>query len=143
MQTNLSGAIVTESGSRKNVDLVLQAIAAVGAGDAESFLGAFAADIDYRLIGSTPVSARGQGIDGWTKLVLRVGDFLSEPVKLDVSNIIAAGDFVVTEATGDAVTTTGKRYANEYCLIWQLRDGKIVRFTEYCDTDLINTVLSR
>lgn len=143
MQDNPTSSAVTDAGSRKNVDLVLQAIAAAGAGDAESFLGAFAADIDYRLIGSTPVSACGHGIDGWTKLVLQVGEYLSEPVKLDVTNIIAAGDFVVTEATGEAVTTTGKRYANEYCLVWRIRNGEIVKFTEYCDTDLINTVLCR
>ncbi len=56
---------------------------------------------------------------------------------------IAEGDIVVVEARGDMVTQAGVRYDNEYCLIFRLRDGKIVEMTEYCDSVLTEAVLGK
>ena len=52
-----------------------------------------------------------------------------------------AGEWVFTEAVGHGVTKRGHDYDNSYCLVWQVRDGKIIRFVEYCDTELVSTVL--
>ena len=50
---------------------------------------------------------------------------------LTVNTVLADGDRVVVEAEGHAVTGDGKPYANQYCFVVTLRDGKIVQFNEY------------
>src|SRR3979409_2051597 len=40
-------------------------------------------------------------------------------------NFIAEGDYVVVEARGDNLTTTGVRYDNPYCMVWRLEDRRI------------------
>jgi ketosteroid isomerase-like protein len=54
---------------------------------------------------------------------------------------IADGDFVVVEARGDMVTKAGVPYANDYCLVYRLQDGRIVEMTEYNDSILCERVL--
>lgn len=54
---------------------------------------------------------------------------------------IAGDDVVVVEARGDNVTTEGLRYDNEYCLVFQLEDGKIKEIREYCDSILTEKAL--
>jgi len=56
-------------------------------------------------------------------------------------NFIAEGDYVVVEARGDNVTTTGVRYDNQYCMVWRVEDGKIKMIKEYCDSALVERVL--
>jgi ketosteroid isomerase-like protein len=51
-------------------------------------------------------------------------------------NIFADGDHVIVEARGAMMTRTGKKYDNEYCLIYRFEDGKIVEVREYCDSVL-------
>ncbi|MHC2621616.1 ketosteroid isomerase-like protein [Bradyrhizobium huanghuaihaiense] len=54
---------------------------------------------------------------------------------------IADGDIVVVEAKGDNVTPEGVRYDNDYCLVFQLEDGKIREIREYCDSVLTEKAL--
>ena len=57
------------------------------------------------------------------------------------ARFIADGDVVVIEARGEMTSKTGVPYNNEYCLIYRLRDGKIVEITEYNDSALCERVL--
>ncbi len=93
--------------------------------------------------GSTPISGRWNTRDGFIEYATLVFSYLSMPVRLEVKNVIAAGDWVVTECSGHGVTRDGVDYDNVYCLVWRVQRGKIVRFTEYCDTDLVRQVLCR
>lgn len=54
---------------------------------------------------------------------------------------VAEGDIVIVEARGDNVTTSGVRYANEYCFVFRLENGKILEIKEYCDTELVTKAL--
>ncbi|MES2951401.1 MAG: hypothetical protein V4858_22950 [Pseudomonadota bacterium] len=45
------------------------------------------------------------------------------------------------QARGSNLTHDGQRYDNDYAFIIHFRDGKIARYEEYCDTDLIARVL--
>ena len=44
-------------------------------------------------------------------------------------------------AKGKGLTRDGQRYDNDYAFVIHFRDGKIARYEEYCDTDLIARVL--
>lgn len=74
-------------------------------------------------------------------MVTNVAKYLDVLITIKVFNFIAAGEWVVTEANGHGVTKKGRDYNNRYCHLWQVRNGKIVKFIEYNDTDLVNRVL--
>ena len=54
---------------------------------------------------------------------------------------IADGDLVVIEARGEMTSKQGVAYNNHYCLIYKLRNRKIVEMTEYQDSTLCERVL--
>jgi len=55
--------------------------------------------------------------------------------------LIDGGDVIVLQAKGRNLTRDGKRYDNDYAFVIHFRDGKIARYEEYCDTELIARVL--
>jgi len=55
--------------------------------------------------------------------------------------VIDGGNIVVVQARGRNLTRDGKRYDNDYVFVIHFQDGKIVRYEEYCDTELIARVL--
>ena len=57
------------------------------------------------------------------------------------TRVIDGGDIVVVQARGKNLTREGRRYDNDYVFVIHFRDGKIARYEEYCDTDLIARVL--
>jgi len=127
--------------SRSADDVVRTAIDALNNGDAVAFLGSFSDDLHFRMPGTTPVSGETRGLDAFTQVVTGVANYLSVLITIRVTNFISCGDWVVTEADGHGVTKAGKDYDNHYCHLWHVKDGKIDKFTEYNDTDLIMRVL--
>jgi ketosteroid isomerase-like protein len=57
------------------------------------------------------------------------------------TRVIDSGDVIVVQATGKNLTRDGKRYDNDYVFVIHFSDGKIAKYEEYCDTDLIERVL--
>jgi hypothetical protein len=57
------------------------------------------------------------------------------------TRLIDGGDVIVLQARGRNLTRDGKRYDNDYAFVIHFRDGKIARYEEYCDTELIARVL--
>jgi hypothetical protein len=54
---------------------------------------------------------------------------------IDVRRIVAAGDAVLVEARyRGTVNATGKSLDAQVAHVWDLRDGKVVRFQQYTDT---------
>ena len=77
------------------------------------------------------------------KLIDPVTDLLVSLGSVDVTNMIAEGDYVVVEQQAkDRMTKTGKPYNNTYCMVYKILDGKVQQVTEYCDTALAKSVFS-
>jgi ketosteroid isomerase-like protein len=57
------------------------------------------------------------------------------------TRLIDGGDVIVVQARGKNLTHDGQRYDNDYVFVIHFEGGKIVRYEEYCDTDLIARVL--
>lgn len=55
-------------------------------------------------------------------------------VALDFHGFYAEGDRVIVEETMTATLANGNRYSNDYCFVFELRDGVIHRVREYMDT---------
>ena len=122
-------------------EVVQRCIDALNGGNAEGFLGCFSPELEFDMPGTTPVSGKTRGLTAFTEVVTNVAKYLDVLITIKVFNFIAAGEWVVTEANGHGVTKKGKDYNNRYCHLWQVRNGKIVKFIEYNDTDLVNRVL--
>ena len=55
--------------------------------------------------------------------------------------LIDGGDVIVLQARGKNLTRDGQRYDNDYVFVMHFREGKIAKYEEYCDTELIARVL--
>ena len=69
-----------------------------------------------------------------------LGPLLAEGRRTIAHRFIADGDHVVVEGVGEMRTKAGVPYNNDYCLIYRLKDGKIVEIREYCDLALTEKV---
>lgn len=58
-----------------------------------------------------------------------------------IHNVWAADDRVIVEWEGNALTSEGKAYNNQYCFIFRMREGRISEVTEYFCNVLADTVL--
>jgi hypothetical protein len=48
--------------------------------------------------------------------------------------VVAEGDVVVVEHRLSAILPNGRTYVNDYCFVYEVRDGKVWRIREYMDT---------
>jgi uncharacterized protein len=110
-------------------------------GDTEGFLGLLAKDISWTNIGSMKFSGTYVGKDELTaRLIGPLFGQLKDGITATIHNMIAEGDFVVVQLTGQAETKEGRPYNNTYCHVFRIRDGEIVEVTEYLDTELVTSV---
>jgi ketosteroid isomerase-like protein len=111
-------------------------------GDGRPFLDVFAEDASWTIMGAT----------GWSKtyrgkpailgdLIAPLRRALAPPLKIHARRFIDAGDIVVVEARGQNVTCDGRPYENEYCYVFEFRDGRVAALTEYADTELFRSAL--
>jgi ketosteroid isomerase-like protein len=68
------------------------------------------------------------------ELAGQLDTLFSGPVTMTVDTLTAEGDRVAMEARSHAKIVDGGVYENIYHLLFVIREGKIVQFTEYCDT---------
>ncbi|QLC22793.1 nuclear transport factor 2 family protein [Parasphingopyxis sp. CP4] len=130
------------SDSADNKALMTKAFDGLAKGDPSHFMPLFSDDIEWQVMGSSAWSKHAKGLEAVERdlvgpLFARfAGPYLTIP-----ELILADGDRVVVLARGDAETVDGKRYDNDYCFIFTLRDGKIVGVREYMDTILADAAL--
>jgi ketosteroid isomerase-like protein len=58
----------------------------------------------------------------------------TDAVSVRFRGFYADGDTVVVEETMNATLANGNQYSNDYCFVFELRDGLIYRVREYMDT---------
>jgi uncharacterized protein len=60
---------------------------------------------------------------------------VSKPFQVEIRRMLADGDFaVVQQRIIGTAKATGKPYDNQYCWVYEVRDGRIVAMEEYADT---------
>ena len=115
-------------------------------GDVPAVLGAFAADIDWRLAESHPYQPSGipwVGPDAVLQnLFLRIGSdwdgFTVQPRRFH-----DAGETIVVEGryTGRH-KPSGKPLDIQFCHLWRIRDGKVAGFQQYTDTARLQEIMN-
>ncbi len=59
---------------------------------------------------------------------------LSQPLSVEVQDMIVADDRAVVRQRITATAKNGKPYQNDYCWVYECADGRITRMHEYADT---------
>lgn len=126
--------------TEQNKETVLKFLDAMSNGDSASAATCLAPDA-YTL-------AKGHGKFGGVRrydTILGTIDafeqLLPTGLGVDVKTVVADGDKVVVEFEGNATTSQGKSYCNEYCMVFTLEDGRIKQVNEYFCTIHADEVL--
>jgi uncharacterized protein len=136
--------IIALTATAENKKLMQDLFDRVAEGDRTVFADHLADDVVMRVTGQYSWSRTFEGKAALLKeLYGYLRQIMAEPRRTIPLQIIADGDHVVVEARGEMTTKTGVPYNNEYCLIFRLRQGKIVEMREYCDSVLTETVLGK
>jgi ketosteroid isomerase-like protein len=127
-----------------NKKLIETIFAGAAAGDRTLLVGSLADDVTMRVTGQNSWSQTFKGKEALLRdLYGYLGTLVAEGRRTIAQRFIADGDHVVVEAVGEMRTKAGVPYNNEYCLIYRLKDGKIVEFREYCDSALTEKILGK
>ena len=128
--------------AEENRKLMQEIFARVAVGDGSLFVDHLADDVVMRVSGQYSWSRTFTGKGSVLRdLFGTVRERTTGTRKTIPLHFIADGDLVVVEARGEMTSKQGVPYNNEYCLIYRLRDRKIVEFTEYQDSTLCERVL--
>ena len=127
----------------QNKQLMQEIFSELSKGNTEPFRDAMADDFHWTIIGSTEWSGTYRGKHAvLTELMAPLFAQFAERYTNTADRLIAEGEHVVVQCRGRVTTKAGKAYNNTYCYVCRLADGKLRELTEYCDTDLIATVLA-
>lgn len=124
-----------------NAQLVSDVFAEIAKGNGVPFWEACHQDVVWRTIGEGSWSGEFSGKQSIIDEVFRpLNRVLAERGTIP-TRVVDGGDVVVLQAKGKNQTRAGQRYDNDYVFVIHFKDGKIVRYEEYCDTELIARVL--
>ncbi|WP_338243254.1 nuclear transport factor 2 family protein [Aurantiacibacter hainanensis] len=127
-----------------NRALLTEAFAKLEHGDPSAFLPLFDESITWRVMGTSNWSKEVSGLANVERdLMGPLFARFAGPYRNIPELVLADGDHVVVLARGHAETVDGKVYANEYCFVFRLAEGKIVEVREYLDTRLADAVLGQ
>lgn len=127
-----------------NREIVQAALDAVTRGDIDALMNTLADDVKWTFFGSHRFAGTFHGKDALlTGLFAVIGEVLEDGIRLDVRSISADGERVVVEAKGRARSKQGLEYNNDYCLVFDLADGRIRHVREYLDTALVTRVFGQ
>ena len=121
--------------AKQSVEIVEGAYAAFARGDVPGVLAAMADDIEWHEAEGMPYGGVHRGGDAvvrnvFAPLAADIHDFTVTPIELIPSGETVA---VVARYTGTG-KSTGKEMDLEVVHVWDVRDGKIVRFRQFADT---------
>ncbi len=123
-----------------NQTLARDFLAALSRADVEWVGRHYADDMQLWTAGSLPFSGsrgKAEALQGMPLIL----DLFPEGLEFTVKAMTAEGDRVAIEATSRGTTARGDLYEQEYHFLMRARDGLIVEFREYMDTELARKVL--
>ena len=120
-----------------SIDVVKGIYEAFGRGDVGAVLGAFDAAIDWREADGF-LYADGNPYIGPQAIAEGVFQRIitdAEGFNLTVENVIDGGDTIVAQGRyRGTMKKTGTPVDAQFAHVWNVRDGKVVRFQQYTDT---------
>ena len=100
----------------------------------------YADDVRLWVTGTLPFSGE-QDKAGALASMPAVLDLFPKGLAFSIRSMVAEGDAVAIEANSSGETFRGEQYEQEYHFLMRARDGKIVEWKEYMDTEHARKVL--
>ena len=128
------------SDTERNKAVTRRFFEAMSAGDVATIIDSYADDGYCQTMGRTLISGKfsKEQIAGAAGHIFTI---FPKGITFTIKEMTAEGDRVAVEATSLGEHVSGKTYSNEYHFLVRLRDGKIVAFKEYMDTELVTDIL--
>jgi ketosteroid isomerase-like protein len=125
-----------------NLETVRNIYQAFGRGDVPSVLAALAPDVSWTEAEGFPYRGTYVGPDAVLKNVfMRLGTEW-EGFSVVPHEFVAQGDTVVCLGQySGKYNATGKSFSAPYAHVWNLRNGKVVRFRQFTDTAVVQSAL--
>ncbi len=127
--------------STSKAELVRTAFRDWERGSNRAFFALVAADVTWRVIGSTPLSGTYEDRKTFLAATAPLVGALAEPIMATVLAVHDAGDTVVLQWHGSSRGVNGRPYEQDYCWVIGFRGDEIVDVTAYLDTALINDII--
>ena len=125
-----------------NVATIERVYDALAARDVSAIQELFAPDVTIRQSPELPWGGDYEGLDGAFTFFLTLVEHIESQVTTE--SLFAAGDHVVqTGRTRGTVRANGASFDIPEVHVWQLRDGKVVRYQVYIDTPAMLDALGR
>jgi ketosteroid isomerase-like protein len=124
----------------ENKRVIERFFGAMSRGDVEAIVDAYAQDGTLQTMGGTLIS----GVFDRSHIAEAAGrifEIFPDGIRFTIHAMTAEEDRVAIEAESLGRHVSGKQYNNRYHFLARLRDGKIVSFKEYCDTEHITDVI--
>jgi ketosteroid isomerase-like protein len=121
--------------SSSNVDTIRGCYEAFARGDGEAAVAPFAEDIEWTEAAGFPTAGTYHGVPAVVENVF--GPILSDwdGFRIEIERLLDAGDSVVMVGTYRGTwRATGKAMSARAVHVWDLRDGKAIRFEQFVDT---------
>ncbi|MEV0688116.1 nuclear transport factor 2 family protein [Nocardia sp. NPDC050378] len=111
--------------------------------DWERFAELLAPEVSYTILGyEFPGAGTMDRETVLRQLPAVFGIFDADSPKLEITHLIAEGDWVIVEATGTGSFLDGTRYENRYANVYEVVDGRVRTVREYMDTQHMANLLS-
>lgn len=126
--------------SEQNKKVVLTFIEAMGCGDTD----AAAPCLDPEAFTLAKGYGKFAGVRRYDTIVGTIGALkvlIPTGLRPTVLTVTSEGERVIVEWEGDARTSEGKAYCNQYCMVFSMRGGRILQVNEYFCTKLADEVL--
>jgi len=100
----------------------------------------YAEDFRIWVTGSLPFSGENDRAGALAAMPM-VLDLFPKGLEFTAQRMVAEGDTVAIEATSSGKTVRGDQYSQEYHFVMRAREGKIIEWKEYMDTELARKIL--
>jgi len=126
--------------TERNKQLAVEFFDALNRGDVAALLDAYAEDGYCLTTGNTLISGKfGKAqIREAAGMIFQV---FPQGIRFTLKNLTAEDDRVAVEAESEGLHVSGQLYTNQYHFFFRFRDGKVVEFKEYMDTERVTDIL--
>jgi ketosteroid isomerase-like protein len=124
----------------KNRELARTFLEVLSTADVEKARDLYAEDFQLWTAGSLPFSGMSDKQQALVGMEQVLGLF-PDGITFTIHAMTAEGERVAIEATSRGMTFRGDLYEQTYHFLLRARDGKIVEFKEYMDTELARKIL--
>ena len=113
---------------------------ALSRSDIPAIVDAYAEDGFVQTMGNTLISGK-YGKAQIKATAAAVLDAFPTGIRFTIKVMTAEDDRVAIEAESSGMHASGRLYANQYHFLMRVRDGKVLEFKEYMDTEMVTDVL--